>query len=249
MEIFAIVAVLLTVIAFIVWRYRKARTPSEDSSEIIQPPPVDQNVSEEEGFFRAAQRVADQALNEEIDAANAHSDEIEPLRQRATIAFKRLEESGVADAATDILGEIWHWPSWMKQDGWTMPVALPEFEGGDLDSLDGGYKKRQWYRWQRGETRYTLVFEPRHNHFPADDEYAQLKVIQDDKLMADFNLSQKLSEEYDRWHALGLDAFTPGQWMVELNELAAEIEAANRARRRQQDQEFYANRASRINLD
>jgi hypothetical protein len=125
-----------------------------------------------------------------------------------------------------------------------MPVAVTGIEGGDLTSPRG-----RWLGWVWLGTRFRLQLEISPNYVGSDFDTAKLHLSADDQEVMTLDVSQRLQDEYYRWRVFGVSALKAGAWMAQLNDLAGQLQVAERQSTLDRERSFYGEKAQKIELD
>jgi hypothetical protein len=239
MEIWILVGIGVAVV-FVLTRNKPGPTHREpikrDAPAVVAPPPPPQ--SDDERFAEQAAAVLEKwaATHESIDAH--HDAQLEPMRDKVAKARALVNESGVGEAACDILRIMWHWPSWYEGDTRDkMPLPIAGLEGGGEPS---GRDSGKWLAcdWQGSRIRLQL-----------HTSNSKLSLYVDNVEVMILDVYQQPMWEYDRFAIFGVSGLRAGPWMTQINDLAGQLRIAEAKRRRDYERSLYEDKARNIELD
>lgn len=203
---------------------------------------------EEECFAEEAAEMREKWAAEEEVVWSAHHAAMQPDLAKLAKAKRLVAESGVGDAACDILRIIWHWPSWSKLDNWTAPLAIENLNGANTAAKPDAVRGGKWLAWRWAGSNFRLELEVSANHTGGDSELGDLRLYVNEVDVLHLDVSQELGDNCESWSVFGVSGFRAGRWMTELNEIAGHLRIADSNWSRAQDREFYSKQAENIEL-
>jgi hypothetical protein len=231
-------------LAFFLLRGGRPTNQAKASAPAPPPPPPS---TEEERLVREAADVQDQWEREREAVEQAHDDEMQPIQERIQKARQFVEDSGVGNAACDILRIMWHWPSWSKGDSWQMPVAVTGLDGGKTPAQEHSMREGTWLGWTSNDERYRLEL----SISSAFSDLGDLRLWVGEQLVMHLDVVQRSrpGAEYSSWGVTDVSAFKAGPWMLQLNELAGRLRIADGQWKRDHEKQHYGEKAGNIELD
>lgn len=151
--------------------------------------------------------------------------------------------------AQALLEHIRYWPSWSARDNFSTYVADPfGYVGGSI-SRDKNSATTVIFTYNNRE--YTLKFVDNGINQRAFDDmnsYGTIELIYNHTTVLGLDIAKKLNIEHDYWKMNNVFALNPGQWMKDLIEMAAYIDAQRQKRINSFSDQDALDRASKIKL-
>lgn len=157
--------------------------------------------------------------------------QIEKAKLLLSKAKRIVGDSGLGPAlAPTLIEEVKYWPSWSQRDDFGQYVHFPATD------IFGSSEKDER---QRDITRVYFKYKGRqygvviHDHgfqtgFHGDAyHHGKAEFIENGVLVLGLDISQDTDSEFARWRWFDLYAFVTGDWMKDLIEIAAHIEAGH----------------------
>jgi hypothetical protein len=218
------------------------------NADAAAPPPIpdrrspDQLISEmltayQQHFYEGAQKAPDAS--------------VEAAKEKVARANKLISESRIGYSACTLLDHVRHWDAWSKRDDFQKWVSFPAIEvTGTRDKVENNHDRTTIdFRYQR--VPYSVIFiEKGVSAWNSDDfnSYATLEIVASYHTVLGLDISTDISKEFDRWHFNNVFAFAPGEWMKQIVEMAAYIDANQSQQFSSYADEDALRRASRIKL-
>ena len=98
----------------------------ENKSIESEPP----KLSSDQMLIRSIEKFRNQMLNVAFKSEKEHDESIAEASKRIEYADNFIKETGLNNSLLIMLQEMWHWPSWMKRDGFDKyknPVSKTQF--------------------------------------------------------------------------------------------------------------------------
>jgi hypothetical protein len=143
---------------------------------------------------------------------------MQPDLEKVAKAKRLIAESGVGDAACDILRIMWHWPSWSKLGNWKAPLTIENLDGGDTTAKPHAFRGGKWLAWCWAGSNFRLELEVSANHSGGDRELGDLRLFVNEVDVLHLDVSQGLDDRSGSWAVFGVSGFRAGHWMAALNE-------------------------------
>ncbi len=247
--LFLLVPILLMVIAFSWGRQSPKSTSGDQQSELEAkvPAPIEVQPSDEEHFVTNAEAEKERWQQEQLAIAQVHSKKMGAIREHLDRALKLVNSSGAGTSACEILGVIWHWPSWSRQENWDMPLLIEGLEGSTFDE-DGSTEQGQWLAWKWHEYNHRLELTIRADYVGSASRSGDLRFFVDNELVMHLDVSQRPQAEYYTWKHYGVCALKPGIWMTHINELAGRLTILDGQSRRDYEEKLFGERARNVEL-
>ncbi|WP_316187980.1 MULTISPECIES: hypothetical protein [unclassified Bradyrhizobium] len=228
-----------------VWGLKKSSAPSP----IVEPKKPEQS--------------PDEIISEMLNAYQQHFYEqqkarLDPSAEEAKNLIKRAErliqDSRIGYSICELVDHTKRWPSWSRRDDFQKYVGFPALDiSATVSKTDGRdphdkvtvhfiYSGRQYATtfvdegipsWDEDYNRYGRV-----EFFAGSDRMLGVEIIAD----------TKRGFEYERWTFWTVFAFAPGQWMKDLVEIAAHIDAHRTSSRNQLFDDIAIEKAKNIRL-
>ena len=171
-------------------------------------------------------------------------------KEKVARANKLVSESRIGYSACTLLDHIRHWDAWSKREDFQEYIGFPATEvTGTRDKVENNNDRITIdFRYLR--VPYTVMFiEKGISAWNTDDfnSYATLEIVASYQTVG-LDISTDISKDYDRWHFNNVFAFAPGEWMKQIVEMAAYIDANRSQQFSHFADEDVLRRASRIKL-
>lgn len=166
-------------------------------------------------------------------------------------ARKFVKETGIDRALCRVLAEVWHWPSWSRNnpDDFIEKRNSLSFENisGIEGRADGKETKVVGFRCSGQE--YEIRFERYTGYLSdCDTNFGKLYLACNGVCVFGVDVSQKLETEYYQWRAGDVLALQPGEWIGNLVIWEETLESKAKAQSSKYHAENIVQRASKIDL-
>lgn len=224
-QVLLIAVIFGAVMAFFVYRDRR----TSDTSTLQLP--------EEERLAQEAAAVRDHWDKERQADKQVHEDEMQPVHEKLQKAYELVEDSGVSEAACDIFGIMWHWPSSSKRDDWKWYMPVENLDGGETPGR--GAENDKWLAWTWEGEPYRLELTVLTVYRDDRHQTGDLKLTVGEELVMHLDVSRH-GDEYGwlKWSAFAVSALKVGAWMAKLNEFAGRLRIADIQLSRDCDEEI-----------
>ena len=216
------------------WKWKKDRPRAESHDRAADP--VEHPKSDEERL-KAATKVLLASLQSYSEAAhNAYKPkpdaELTAAYQKVAAANKLVRDSGLGQALGSRIPEhIMHWPSWSQREDFARSVGF--------DAVGIVAKKHKQQHGSREDdvvtidfmfnrSQYSLIFRIKGRLALPGSEFrdGEVELFVGDQRVAVFSLSNDISKEYSVWTFSDVRAIKVGDWMKDIIDIAAQIEAS-----------------------
>jgi hypothetical protein len=176
--------------------------------------------------------------------------------EAATALIDRAKEivgsSGLGAAlAPTLLDHIQHWPTWSQRDDFEKWKGFPAGNvSGSSERSEKGVQTSKIVFTYKSRSYGVIFINEGGNNWISDDMnlYGKVGLVHDNQTVLGLNIARNISKEYERWRWHGVFAFRTGDWMKDLIEMAAYIEAASQASSRNFHDKDALERAKNIKL-
>lgn len=177
------------------------------------------------------------ATNEDADRA----------KQLVSDALTFVNDSRLSySLCRSVLGHVKYWPSWAKREDFGEWCREPfKYVSGSNESL-----RDVVVTFLYSDRPYTIRFADHGIPSFADDMTAlgKIELNAGDKSVLGLDIYEDRSKEYSHWTPLNLFAFQPGDWMKDLVEMGAHVDAEFKRRMDNLQNKYALDRAARIHL-
>lgn len=175
-----------------------------------------------------------------LEAARGGPDaEWEAAREKVEKARELVQESRLAYALGRCIPEhVLYWSSWSQREDFQKYVG---FAGSDISARreqDGDEefpdRKTEIVEFTFNGSRYRFQLIDKGYSLVPDDEankWGYVELYWEDELVARFQVGQDYSRVYSHWSYADVKALKVGEWMQDILEISAQIEAANQKSR------------------
>lgn len=201
----------------------------------------------------------DQIISEMLSAYQRHFYEkargqpdpsVEQAKAKVARAYEIISQSRLGYSVCAILEHVKYWPSWSTREDFQKWVGFPATDvTGSQEKIERNHDKRTVNFSYRG-IPYSLIFIDRGVPSWNDDSvaYGTVELFCAGELVVGLDIGMDLSKDYDRWRFRGVNAFAPGEWMKDVIEMAALIDAHDERTRNRFSEDDALQRASKIKL-
>jgi hypothetical protein len=202
----------------------------------------------------------DQIISEMLSAYQRHFYEtakgqpdpsIEAAKAKVDRAYQVVSQSRIGYSVCAILEHVKHWPSWSERDDFQKWVGFPASNvSGSREKVDHNHDQTT-VNFSYSGTPYSLTFIDRGISTWSNDmtAYGTVELFYAGELVVGLDIGRDISKDCDRWRFHGVNAFAPGEWMKQVVEMAALIDAHNERSMNQYSENDALQRASRIKLE
>jgi len=142
-------------------------------------------------------------------------------RQRIDLARKLIRDSGIANAlASSIPDHVRYWASWINREDFTSHVG---FEATDISAVAKDDGKGSIIEFTFNSNRYRLVV----SDFGRSSygQHGEVELFLAQKRVAKIDVRRVDKPEYSYWQFSDVRALKVGDWMKDVLDIAAQIEA------------------------
>lgn len=185
----------------------------------------------------------------------APDDELKAAHRKVEIARKLVRDSRIAYALCRCLPEhMAHWHAWSQRDGF---LKLVGFEASNITSSrtqeEIGVRRVDVTTndFTFRDRPYRLVFrDGGMSSAPRDHSYyGEVHLYAEDVRVANFDVSKDFSKDYSEWQFVDVKGFRVGDWMSDVLDMAAQIEASRERSRNRFVDDRARKAADEIDLD
>lgn len=176
--------------------------------------------------LRASAEALALSLRAYADAAQSayrprHDADVIAARKKVDLARKLIQDSGIANAlASSIPDHVRYWASWINQEDFSSNVG---FEATDISAVKNDDGKGSIVEFTFNSNRYRLVI----NDFGSSSygRLGEVELFLANKRVAKIDVRRVDKQDYSYWQFSDVRALKVGDWMKDVLDIAAQIEA------------------------
>ena len=151
--------------------------------------------------------------------------------EKVQAAERLVAESGIDRALLRLLEEFWHWPTWSKRDDFGNHCNL-RLENLDAVSIKTETEEGIRIAFDYRQVPLTFQFVESKSYSPDYTKYGTISLLERAAPVISISVYHDLEKhrEYYQWSKLSTDQLAPGEWMLRIVEMEAEIESSKKAR-------------------
>ncbi|MBX3515008.1 MAG: hypothetical protein KF750_15610 [Xanthobacteraceae bacterium] len=156
------------------------------------------------------------------------SSEIEAAQAVVRKARKVIAETGIGRALAPILiFEVQHWHTWSEREDFAELRHFPATDVYGEHETGDGFRSITRIYFRYNGNQYGVILNDKGSHNFGDDysHHGTIDLIADDTIVLGLDVSEATKYDISRWTWSDVYAFQPGNWMKELLEIEAHIEA------------------------